>query len=70
MLDELEKENLENLSDPSFVPNHSMFKFGQYSAASVDRGRLLQSTSTHSIANFSVQNSMVLKPAKILTNYP
>ena len=70
VLDELEKENFEVLSDPSFVPNHSLFKFGQRSAASVDRCRLIQSTSTHSIANFSVQNSMVLKPAKILTNYP
>jgi hypothetical protein len=28
VLAELEKENFENLSDPSFVPNHNLFKFG------------------------------------------
>lgn len=54
LLEELDKENFENLSDPSFVPNHGLFKFSNQSAASVDRCRLIQSTSTHSIANFSV----------------
>ena len=41
LLHELDLENFENLSDPSFVPNHTFFKFGQQSAASVDRCHIM-----------------------------